>query len=92
MRRDFWKEQIEILMEITRSPDYKFLVSTVEKLNEEHLRMSGVVRKIKEFLRMRKVWSKFSFDSEVERSRRRAQELLIIYLIIVSETRSEFSR
>lgn len=79
-------------MEITRSPDYKFLVSTVEKLNEEHLRMSGVVRKIKEFLRMRKVWSKFSFDSEVERSRRRAQELLIIYLIIVSETRSEFSR
>ena len=56
-------------MEITRCPDYKFLISTVEKLNKEHLRMSAIMRKIKEMIRLRKSESNLSDNCEVKRSR-----------------------
>lgn len=71
-------------MEITRCPDYKFLISTVEKLNEEHLRMSAIMRKIKEMIRLRKSESNLSDNCEVKRSRGRPQKLLKYYIEFVN--------
>ena len=66
-RGNYWKDQVDLLVEITRSPDQKYLISTVEKLIGEHLRMSAMVRKIKEMLRLRKHESHLSTDSQARR-------------------------
>ncbi len=43
-----WKQLVDILLDITRAPSQKFLIPTVERLSEEHMRQGAVMRKLKE--------------------------------------------